>query len=195
MHDWILALLVLAAPPDAAKKDFDEIADAIDEAAHESPLYATDDGVERTVAELVAIAVRESHLRPYAVGVDWAGFSYGLFQIHETNFARLGIDWKDAMTPGAAARAALVLLAESHRVCRERPLEEQLAHYASGGPTCDVPAGLAASRNRMALAGRLARARTVAHWVEHAVSVSKHLGDMGRQGLEEARPLAQSALP
>jgi hypothetical protein len=159
MEMWILALFALCAPPDASRGDFPEIARAFDVAAHEAPLYATDDGVERTVRELVALATRESHLRPDAMGADWAGFSFGLFQIHETNFPRLGITWHEAISPLASARIALKLLAESHRVCRARPLAEQLGHYASGGPTCDVPEGLAASRNRMALAERLARVR------------------------------------
>lgn len=168
MYPWILALLVLAAPPDASRADFPEIAQAIDVAAHESPLYVTEDppvGVARTVAELVAVATRESHLRPDAIGSDYAGFSYGLFQVHETNFSRLHLTWRQAITPLDATRAALVLLAESHRICRGRPIEEQLSEYASGRGRCDTPEGLRDSRNRMALARSLL-ARRPPYWTD-----------------------------
>lgn len=170
MHTWILALLVLAAPPDASRPDFEEIATAIDVAAHEAALYPGEDGVARTVAELVAVAARESHLRPGAAASDWAGFSYGLYQIHETNFASLGITWVDATTPLPASRAALKLLAESHRVCRALPLEDQLSDYASGMGRCDVPEALRASRNRMTLAAWLL-ARQPVRWVDLSPAV------------------------
>jgi hypothetical protein len=173
MEAWILALIALCAPHDASPDAFPEIAHAIDVASHEAPLYAEDDGVERTAAELVALAAREGHMRADAMAMDWAGFSFGLYQLHSTNFRRLGITWREADTPLEATRAALVLLAESHRVCHRRPLAEQLAHYASGGPSCDVPEGLTASRNRMALAAYLLRARP-AFWVDASRDMAKN---------------------
>ena len=182
MFQWILALLVLAAPPDASREDFDAIAQAIDVAAHESPLYVTDereDGVARTVVELVAVATRESHLRPDAIGSDYAGFSYGLFQLHETNFLRLHLTWREAIAPLAGTRAALVLLAESHRVCRGRPIEEQLSEYASGRGRCDTPEGLRDSRNRMALARSLL-ARRPPYWTDTSGDLPRAPGAGGR---------------
>lgn len=165
MVAWILSMMLLCAPAGVNTSRFWEVAEAIDVASHETPLYQTDDGVERTAAELVALAYYESRFDPMAVASDWAGFSWGLFQEHETNFPRLGITWRDAVTPLPAARAALVLLAESHRICRGRPLEEQLSEYASGRGTCSTPEGLRDSRVRMRLAASLLR-RQPAYWVD-----------------------------
>lgn len=150
MTAWILALILLCAPADADQARLPEIAAAIDAAAG---------GDTELAATLVALACRESHFRPDAVSADRAGYAWGTWQIHESNFHRLGISWDDATDPTVAANVAARMVTESARVCRTHPREERLGHYASGGPTCDVPEGLAASRNRMALAKWLLHAR------------------------------------
>jgi hypothetical protein len=148
MHPWILALIVLASSPDSPRDRFDEVASAIEYAAGGSPILAS---------ELVALAARESRFDPEAVGYDAFGESYGLFQIHETNLppkcecCTLQA-WKVVFVPWAAALIAVKMVEKSHEVCSRRPYEEQLGWYASGGPGCSVPEGLAASRNRMRLA-------------------------------------------
>jgi hypothetical protein len=62
-------------------------------------------------------------------------------------------------------RSALKLMQISHRLCRQRPLEDGLANYASGGGTCTVPEGLVASRRRMRLAMTLLK-KHPPRWVD-----------------------------
>ena len=168
MLQWILSLMIFACPT-APRYDFMDIAKAIDVAAHEAPLYKSDDGVERTVVELVAVGAWESAFKADAVASDWAGFSRGWAQVHDSNLPRLGITLIDAVTPLPAAKAALKLMAESHRICRHLPLEDQLSEYASGRALCDTPEGLRDSKNRMGLAARLLRVKGP-RWVEPAAS-------------------------
>ena len=171
MTFWILALIHLCAPADAATDRFQEIAEAIDDAA------AGDAGL---AAELVALAARESHFRPDAVATDRFGESYGLFQYHSSNMGVFRVGPKAIVVktaaplfdPHFAAEAAAAMIAESHRVCARRPPEERLGWYASGGNGCGVPEGLAASRNREALAAWLAvRAPVPTFWVSRSVDV------------------------
>ena len=170
MHAWILALLALVATPESQRDRFGEIATAIETAASARPLYSSDDGPQRTVAELVALAARESHLVVQAVGYDDYGRSFGLFQVHETNFDRLGVMAEETSDPMEAVSMALTLLAESHRVCRARPSEEQLSEYASGMGRCDTPEGIRDSRNRMHLASWLLKTRPP-FWTSRSASV------------------------
>lgn len=164
MHSWLLAIIVLAAPPDAPHRYFEAVASAVEDAVQFEP---AGEQVE-DAAVLVALAARESRFNPWAVARDQFGASYGLFQIHETSLRGwmgddgglgLGRLIARAFVPLDAAVVALTMVQKSRAVCRGRPWEEQLAWYASGGPTCDVPEGLAASRNRMGLARRLLAAQ------------------------------------
>jgi hypothetical protein len=155
---WILALIALCAPPDAARDRFDEIAGAIDDWA---------EGDTTLAAELVALAARESHFRPDAVGPDHLGEGYGLFQFHSSNLGVFRIGTHAVITktsaplfrPAFATEVAALMVKESHRVCAGRPPEDRLGWYASGGGGCSVPEGLAASRNRTALAAWLLATR------------------------------------
>lgn len=165
MTHWIYALMVWLAPSAPWSSTYWATASAIDRVAHDSPLYETDDGIERTAAELVAVAYFESRFDPEAVFTDRGGDSLGLEQINTSNLARLGLTRAEALEPEANLRAAVRLMRASHRTCRGHPREELLGHYASGGPTCTVAAGLVASRHRMRLAEAILRERPV-YWVE-----------------------------
>lgn len=175
MVAWIVSLILYLHGAVAASTAH-QIAESIDAAAEARPLYRGDFAVERTIAELVAIAHREGHFEINAIGSDGFGESYGLYQIHETNLKRLGITREEALSdPKAQTEAALTLLRESHRVCHNVPLEEQLAHYASGRGRCDIPEAVADSRNRMQLALRLFARRP--RWIERHEHLTKRCQD------------------
>ena len=156
MAFWILSLMQLLVPHAPYADTFPATAAAIEKVAHESPLYDDDDGVVKTVAELVSLSFHESRFDPRAV--DKTKQSYGLAQVDLSNLATLGLTSKDELfDPETNLRAALKLMKISHRLCRQRAPEDGLANYASGGGTCSVPEGLAASRRRMKLAKALLR--------------------------------------
>lgn len=153
-------MMMLALVPRAPYADtFPQTAAAIDRASHEAPLYAGEDGPERTAAQLVAIAWFESRFDPRAVGDH--GRSLGLFQVGVSNVRRLDVAIDDLFDPDVAARAAIAMLRSSLRTCRVRPKEFRLAEYASG--SCGR--GGEASRHRTKLAGELLRAHPV-RWFE-----------------------------
>jgi hypothetical protein len=164
MAIWILSLMQLLVPHAPYADTFPATAAAIEKVAHEAPLYDDDDGVVRTVAELVSLSFHESRFDPRAV--DKAHTSYGLTQIDASNLANLGLAKIEQLyDPETNLRAALKLMRISHRLCRWRPIEDGLANYASGGGTCSVPAGLEASRRRMRFAARLLK-KHPPRWVD-----------------------------
>jgi hypothetical protein len=164
MAIWILSLMQLLVPRAAYADTFPATAAAIEKVAHESPLYDDDDGVVKTVAELVSLSFHESRFDPRAV--DKTKQSLGLAQVDVSNLASLGIASKEELfDPETNLRAALKLMKISHRLCGRRPPEDGLANYASGGGTCSVPEGLAASRQRMKFAAALLR-RHPPRWIE-----------------------------
>ena len=156
MVSWILMLIGLLAPhtPETMRKD---AARAIDQVVHEDPIYLTDDGLERSAAELVSLVAHESVFDPKAVSHDRGGESLGYAQVSVSNLKWLKMNRDDLLDPIQNLRAAVKLLRESHRVCRSKPLEEQLAWYGTGSGHCDVEEGIQASRRRMRLAMDLLR--------------------------------------
>jgi hypothetical protein len=164
MAVWILSLMQLLVPHAPYADTFPATAAAIEKVAHESPLYDGDDGVVRTVAELVSLSFHESHFDPRAV--DKTGQSFGLTQIDLSNLGTLGLKSVEQLFDAETnLRGALKLMQISHRLCRQRPLEDGLANYASGGGTCSVPEGLIASRRRMKLAMALLK-KHPPRWVD-----------------------------
>jgi hypothetical protein len=164
MTIWILSLMHLLVPHAPYADTFPETAAAIEKVAHEAPLYDDNDGIVRTVAELVSLSFHESRFDPRAV--DKGGQSYGLTQIDASNLANLGLTrHEELFDPETNLRAALKLMRISHHLCRRRPIEDGLANYASGGGTCAVPEGLEASRRRMRFAAKLLR-RHPPRWVD-----------------------------
>jgi hypothetical protein len=164
MAIWILSLMHLLVPRAPYADTFPETAAAIEKVAHEMPLYEDDDGVVRTVAELVSLSFHESRFDPRAI--DKGKQSFGLTQIDGSNLEGLGLSrLEELFDPETNLRAALKLMRISHRLCRRHPIEEALANYASGGGTCSVPEGLEASRRRMRFAAALLR-RHPPRWVD-----------------------------
>jgi hypothetical protein len=154
MGAWILSLMQLLVPHAPYSDTFPATAAAIEKVAHEAPLYDDDDGVVKTVVELVSLSFHESRFDPRAV--DKTKQSYGLAQVDVSNLANLGLAAKEELFEVETnLRAALKLMKISHRLCRGRPPEDGLANYASGGGTCSVPEGLVASRRRMKFAKAL----------------------------------------
>jgi membrane-bound lytic murein transglycosylase MltF len=164
MAIWILSLMQLLVPHAPYADTFATTAATIEKVAHEDPLYDGDDGVVRTVAELVSLSYHESHFDPRAV--DKTRTSFGLTQIDASNLGTLGLkSIEELFDPETNLRAALKLMRISHRLCRQRPAEDGLANYASGGATCSVPEGLIASRRRMRFAAALLK-KHPPRWVD-----------------------------
>jgi hypothetical protein len=121
-------------------------ADALAAAAIAEPLFDGARGAEHTLDLLVSLAWFESHFNPTAVGDG--GASVGLFQIAP---ATAGATRAQLLDPAQAAPIAIRLLRQSRRICKGRPVEEQLAWYARGGGGCSDK-GYELSRHRWAKA-------------------------------------------
>lgn len=159
MGAWIRAVIVSLMSwlhPGQAYPDPWEASLAIERAATDHhPIPA------RELATVLAVLfVTEGQADPKAVGQDHFGKSYGGWQVHETTFRYVrerdgdlagvpDVLFREDVYVGAEVAADLIV--ESYRVCSARPKEEKLAWYASGGPGCAVPAGLAAAHYRWAL--------------------------------------------
>lgn len=171
MTAWIAALLVLCVGTSTYVPD-PRVVRAVDRVAHLHPLFRGDDGVVRTAAYLVAISHREGHLDPEALSTDEFGVAAGLGQISQTNFKRLGVTLEDMLDPEKNLLATATLLEESLRICKDSPPEERLAEYAGGRGNCTFPEAVRDSRNRVALAEYLLRAKRPT-WVEPDVLLTK----------------------
>ena len=141
--EWILAAMLLLAP----NREHDTLAEAITQVVEaEPPLFADDDDKRKTAALLVAVAFRESTLKPDAVGDH--GRSFCSFQIHRSSGGSAAL-LEDVQ---ACAAKGLEMLRESIRVCPAHPV----AWYAEGPNGCSSPRAQRISRDRMALAKWLA---------------------------------------
>lgn len=142
----VLAMVLSVAPAKAPwSGTYNATAQAIADAA---------DTTEEA-AILVSLARFESSLNPAAVG-DCRGKektlrncqSLGLFQVSKHHASAMCL-----LIPDCAARHAVRLVRESMRICGPGP--NQLAWYATGGPSCR--SNIKASAHRMFLARRLLR--------------------------------------
>lgn len=149
MRAWILSLLLSLVHHTPWSDRLPEMADAIATVSEEAPLWPGEEGPRRTAAVLVALAFAESRFDPDAIGDH--GQSHGAFQISLAHAPK-----GELHDPLTAARHARRLLAQSFRICADRPLGERMAWYAAGGPSCS-PKGYAASRYRMSMAAKLLR--------------------------------------
>lgn len=145
---WVLALMLKAEPAHEQspwRDTYESTAAAIAKAADRNPLPLGADAAERTAALLVSVAWFESHFQPNAEGdkPKLADGSRGrarsvcAMQVHESNYAQLGVTraalQEDVQT---CFDTGLRLLHVSFGVCRARPLEHRVAHYAGGGNGC-----------------------------------------------------------
>jgi len=145
---WVLALMLKAEPNHEQspwRDTYASTAAAIARAADKHPLPLGDDSAERTAAMLVGVAFYESHFQQDAEGdrIKLAGGALGrarsvcAMQIHETNFAAMKVTRGELM--GNIQRCVdtgLEMLHISFSVCRGKPLEQRVAHYAGGGNGC-----------------------------------------------------------
>ncbi len=113
----------------------------------DEPFFRGDVNKKRTLALHVAVAFREGSLRTSVVGDG--GHSYCAFQVHDSSGGT------QALTESAnlCAEAGHKMLRTSIRVCHEHPV----AWYAEGPKGCDSERAQRISRDRVALADRLAR--------------------------------------
>lgn len=160
MTPWLLLLISLVTTAHSPYEPrFPEIARAVDAISHRLPIYDTNDGTEKTAAELVSVISFESNFDPDAEGDH--GASIGLAQIGVSNLpwlsAQTGRTWTkaDLHDPVKNLEAAAMLMRASHRACRGWPTLQQLAAYATGNGHCAVPEGVVASKHRLERAQRL----------------------------------------
>lgn len=155
---WVAAASALLAPA----RPSDQLAPlslAIAARAEaEPPLFKGDDDRHRTSALLVAMAFRESSLRPDATGDHVAGkpTSFCAFQLHLPWGAKTAEGWTGpdvAEDPEKCVTAAMRLIRESMRICPTAPL----AWYAAGPSGCESVRAQRISRDRLSLAQRLVR--------------------------------------
>lgn len=146
----LLVLFVMAAMSSLAPgRDHTELGGAISRVVlEEPPLFAGDESRVRSAAFLIAIAMRESSLRNDVVGDH--GRSVCAMQI--LNGPRSYLTDADA-----CVRHGVKMIRESFAVCRGLPANERLALYARGN--CDSETGRRLSRDRFALAARVAQVK------------------------------------
>lgn len=151
---WVLAMMIATQPEAPWRATYEATAEAIVAEASSRPLPFPKDAEERTAALLVSTAWFESTFKPDAEGDHdklpdgrkGTPRSFCLFQIGSSNFAALGVTREQILTDvPTCVRAAGAMMRVSFSVCRGRPAEELLGHYASGGASC---AGVRESRHR-----------------------------------------------
>lgn len=136
---WVVAAMAFLAPG----RDHTELAGAIvTVVASEPPLFRDDETRARTAALLVAVSFRESSFR---MGASSSTGDHCALQIHGRPELRADAE--------ACVRTGLAMLRDSFRACPAYPL----ATYAEGPRGCSSPRAQRISRDRLALAARLAR--------------------------------------
>lgn len=158
---WVLAAAASLAPT----RTHEQLANAITAVVErEEPLFRGDEDRRKTAAFLVAVAFRESSLRPDALG-DRVGkaktpTSFCAYQIHLPWGKKTPEGWSGedlAGDPDKCVTVAFRMMRESARACPAHPL----AFYAEGPPGCTSERAQRISRDRMALAQHLLKKVTV----------------------------------
>jgi|GEM_PF-1427056 len=152
---WVLAASATLAPQRSHERLATAIASRVEA---EAPLFKGDDDRKKTSALLVAMAFRESSLRPDAVGDHVAGkpTSFCAFQVHLPWGKKTAEGWSGpdlVEDPEKCVSAALSLVRMSMRACPDHPI----AVYASGPLGCANSRAQRISRDRLAIAQRLVR--------------------------------------
>jgi hypothetical protein len=154
---WVLAATTTLAPT----RTHEPLATAITTVVErEAPLFRDDADKKKTAAFLVAVAFRESSLKPEAVG-DRVGkkktpTSFCAYQINLPWGRKTPEGWTgEELTedPLKCVSVAYRMMQQSARACPEHPL----AWYAEGPTGCTSERAKRISRDRMALAAHLRR--------------------------------------
>lgn len=157
---WILQVMVALEPTAPWRSTYETTAEALATVAEEEPLFPGKDGPRRTAALFVSVAWYEAHFQQDAKGdcrkKDDKGRcvaqpqSLCMFQVGRSNLGALGTTEEAILSDiNVCTRSARKMMYDSFGVCRGRPTEDMLGHYASGGQTCG---GLRESRHRVAKA-------------------------------------------
>lgn len=170
---WVVSLMTALEPAAPWKDTYEATASAIAKAAESDPLFG-EGSEERTATLLVAIAWYESRLKPSAKSAD--GQFMCLFQVDKRYFEEGETPLTDQTV---CTKKAIGIVKKSLAKCASNPQDERLAAFTSG--TCDK--GLAASRYRTFLGGKLLREHPVVYprveaqgTVAKASGVSRHAG-------------------
>ena len=143
---------MLKAEPAAAaspwRSSYERTARAIAKASEAQPLFAGEDGPEKTAALVVSVAWFESRFQPDALGDHerladgrkGEPTSFCAMQINRTNLAGLGVSREKLLGDiDACIGAGLRLMRASFRVCAGQEVERRLDWYAVGGNACTRP--------------------------------------------------------
>lgn len=188
---WVLAATASLAPT----RSHEALANAITKVAErESPLFRDDDDRKKTAAFLVAVAFRESSLRPDALGdragKDQVATSFCAFQINLPWGRKTAEGYGGeelAEDPEKCVSVAHRMMQESARGCPAHPL----ALYAEGPQGCTSARAQRISRDRMALAQRLLKTVKVPEEVEQ----EDHPATPPEGGKEQVSTISRASRP
>lgn len=161
---FVLDMMNKAVPPTSIpwRDTYSMTADAIANAANNTPLFSGKDGPARTAAVMVGVADFESKLNPKARGDGIClerdarekcirrgpPQSFCAFQVHRSNFAMLETNEEEILNDiFVCARVALRMMHISFKTCSGidsstnlswRPID-RLNQYATGGSVCVRP--------------------------------------------------------
>ena len=139
----VLAWMLRLQPEAPWSASYPTTASAIATLANHDPVFEGDDGPERTAAVLTSIAWFEGRFKADAEGgyVGGRPTSFCTMQVDGSNFGHLGVTRRQVLSDiGACIWAGLRMVHVSFYVCRHKPLEGRLDHYATGGGACTRPA-------------------------------------------------------
>lgn len=158
---WILDSMISAQPAAPWRDTYPQTAEIFAKVATDSPLFSGEDGPRKTAAWFVSTAWFEGRFDPKAkgdggcrrMGADNKCLEKGppqsfcMFQIGKSNFEYLKTSEEEILgSTEVCTRMAVKMMKISFGVCKGRPMDEWLGHYASGGDTCK---GLTESRHRV----------------------------------------------
>ena len=169
---WVLGLMTALEPTAPWRDSYEATAIAIAKASEAEPLFGAE-SEERTAALLVAIAWYESRLKPDAKSAD--GQFMCLFQVDKRYFEAPETPLTDQ---AVCTQRAVSIIKKSLAKCSASPQDERLAAFASG--TCDK--GVAASRYRTFLGGKLLREHPVVHPRVEAQGTPPKTSGVARRG-------------
>ena len=169
---WAVSAMLVAQPAKVTPwaDTYQSTAEVFATVAADSPLFGGDDGVQRTMSWFISTAWFEGRFDPKAKGdggclkmgpdnkclVKGPPQSFCMFQIGKSNFDHLKTNEEEILrSVETCTRSAVTMMKASIKLCRNRPQDEWLSQYASGGGECgrEMPdgkrAGLRESQHRV----------------------------------------------